>query len=219
MVSLTGFYRAPVAAEIMNSIAKKNRFARHMNCEAFAVVDLFVGRYLDISTVNLLSNQKIQYKGKPIQLLRPENISSYDYILATDQKSWSVLNQIASPNITTKIELFGLYNPYEKILDFPDIFFESKRGDGGRRLRWAIDCFRTAAKLFIENHYEEIKYLRHGDSGPPTRIYETTRHGRRPATQIYNDSDYRMLGDEEYFYTWNITSFEDLGKKFKISQS
>lgn len=157
IISFGGVFRAPYAAEVMNSIARRKGVGRLLRCLSFGLLKPFSNKHVDPSAIHLLSPNQTQYRGENLQLFDPATINDYDYILAADEKSWAMLTEIAPANTSTKIELLGLYEPYDKILDMPDIFYEFRRGDRGRMLRWGIRRIYRAAEIFVDKHYEEIR--------------------------------------------------------------
>lgn len=159
VISYGGIFRAPYIAEVFNNWTVSRGLGRLVECEAFGVVDPSALHDTDPTVIHLLTSQQILYRGKPLALFKQETMKYYDFILATDKKSWFALRDLAPDNDTmNRIELLSLYDPQRRAIDMPDIFYAMYRRDLGRKMKWMCGFVAHTVKAFMFKHIDNMKY-------------------------------------------------------------
>ncbi|XP_065201525.1 uncharacterized protein LOC135832297 isoform X1 [Planococcus citri] len=201
VVSYGGIFRAPYIAEVFNNwtMGRGLELESLIECDAFGIIDPFALNETDPTVIHLLASEQILYRGKPLALFQQETMKYYDYILATDKKSWFTLRDLAPQDMVDKIELLSLYDPYRRGVDMPDIFFAMYRRDSGRKFQWMTSVIRQTVKTFMITHLDGMKYR----AGLTTTTTTTTSRVT-DSLELMSYHDHEEMNDDinaEFDYT------------------
>lgn len=122
-VCLGNICRSPMAEAIFRDLVKKEGLDAFIEVDSAGTGDWHVGKPPHEGTRRLLDSKQISYAGQVARQLTKEDLSTFDYILAMDEKNLAHIQQMQDQNTTGLITRLLDLNPNIANKDVPDPYY------------------------------------------------------------------------------------------------
>jgi protein-tyrosine phosphatase len=117
--------RSPMAEAVFQDIVDKAGLSDKISSDSAGTGSWHVGERPHVGTQKVLSQQKIDYKGRARQFLR-DDLSEFDYVLAMDHENLSFIKRYTHASLKSEVALFLSYANSEGLTqtkEVPDPYY------------------------------------------------------------------------------------------------